>query len=1213
MSRPDNRPDNGVRASFCIVVLFLTLATMIVSGPAPAAAAETQITDGQLTWNVKESWRKYIGIGSQAGGGAEVTEWVPDANGDPLYPAGFKFPVRSGTFDDETNTSVLRFEGFVHFQSWCGHLEPGKCALDTKFSDLELKISPDVQVLRGTHTGYDRADPGGDLHVDENVVLAKFDLSGATTDFSGGKSRWSGIPTVAGPGFNIYGESTVLDETSFEYTGPGGPPDLSEHWDTPGSPGIESAGAWLAEANSGARALYPSPGGEVVHTVDLAGVRTTGAKLILAARDPETLESVGTPFQWNFPGAVTADRQSLRTAYDAATDSIFFVTFHDGEARNQTTVRRARWNATTQGYEVDVVGSLGTVLTVNRRVRALAWNPIKRELAAIAFAGATGDPYSTDLLHRFRPDGGSWVHEQTPLRSPDTGVWAAATSVTSPFGINTAQVPDERALAVARDGSYVVASGAGRTIDAGSTSHYYPALHVSIGSGGAAQATPIEGTITRTSPGGSYYGFNSLSEAPDGSLLLHNSVQLMDGFVRIDVTDGIASKVGEIFEAPADAFPPTAYSNFANSIAADTANEITWVTDPFDPEGFRLNAMRGEELIGRYPSTEFPASAANGAFSRLAVGPEGSIYMPIRDAESGRLGFRRFGFNGFVPEVVSQPEGRSIALGIGQTSKEVGFSVDIGDSEGEIQWQKRPLGQSSFTDIVGQAGTSLTVVATPADDGTLFRAKVGNAAGTIVSDVATLSVTYAPVVLSDLSDRSVTEGADALFALNSDGNPEPAVSWQRRIGGFWQNIEPGDDNYLINGPSLTIRDANTEQSGSLFRAKLVNAVATVHSRAARLTVVPEHSIPPEGIDLEKVNLDWTGNMEIQKAPPFGAVNYLSAGISDGTEAGYRSSAENVQVFQVPAPGTENKASWSTRRDHLMNGGRQLVRLYGGTARIEPDGSARIRWKGSFSVNFYGGMVPFTVTDPELSVDAAGSGSLKADLDGCVSSQADPNRCAPLDAVNDVTVSTFSGVEIDPTGEVSIQPDYKGVSVGVPVGSTLQNRSVEGWGAWPQAFVDFQVKTGLSSYWYSSGGAADEFKPPNPVLVDFTGAVKPGGPTDPEPEPKAKPSILVAKGIKRVNRAGWARVATLVCPNGAACRVAAPKRIVARVRGRRYSPAVSAPRTMRAGTRAGLRVRLPRAAVKRLKGHRATLKLRVTIRSEHGGEARWVRVRIKAGG
>lgn len=1215
MSRPRTHvpaPARRLRGGLGAIAAILLVA---LATAGPALAAEAPISEGHLHWGVKESWRKYIGLGSSAGDGAQVTGWALDDKGDPRYAQGFSFPVASGSYEEETKTTRLELGGYVHFQAYCDASPPHRCLLDTKYSDLELEIGPTAQILRGTHTGYSREDPGGAVHEDEDVVLAKFDIAAAATDFSGAHSKWSAIPTVAGPGFSLYNEGTVLDSTSFEYVGPGGVPDLSEKWDTPGAPGLKPGATWLADPATSARVLHASLADDVVHTVDLVGARTVDAKLVIAARDAKTLEPVGTPYVWAFPAAVKNDRQELRTAFDPETDSVFFVTYNEGEARNQTTVRRAVWDPDTQSYAVETVGGIG-VLSATRRVFGLVWNPVKDELAVIAYAGSAADPYEADTLHRFHLEEGTWVHAQTPLRLPDSGEWAGASSVASPFATGSAAEADSEPLAVARDGSYVAAPGTGRASVAG-TLRYYPALQVTVAADGSAKVTPIAGTTTPRTALGTYYGFSSLAVDTDGSLLLHNSNQVMDAYARIDVVAGEAVRVGAIVDAPEDAYPPYELAGFANSMVADPERGLVWASDTFSLAGSQLAALDGEEILGRYQGLGFPEAGSKGAYARLAVAPDGSVYLPIKDPGSGRLGYRRLAFTGFVPKVTVQPSGQAVVLGPGQDSKPVQFTVAIANPGDAIQWQSKGPGAAAFTDIAGATGATLAVEAKAASDGLVYRAKVSNAAGTIVSDEAGLDVEYAPRIVSDLANREVTQGTDAVFVVSADGNPEPEVRWQRRIGGFWQPIAADDDNFVLNGPLLTVLDTNVEQSGSLFRAKLVNTAGTVYSRQGRLTVTPATEIPPQGVELDRAVLDWSGNAEMQKAPPFGGSNYFSAGVSAGDAITYSAASGNVRVFQVAAGGGETLATYPTRAAHVATGGSQLVRLYGGSGRVEADGSATVSWEGAFSINFYGGLVPFTLADPRLTVDDEGSGALSADLSGCESSQANPGVCVPIAGLADVTVATFSGVEVDPAGAVTIAPDYAGVEVELPAGTPPQVRNVPAWGAWPQPFVDFQLKTGLVSYWYTSGSSFDADKQPSPLLVDFEGEAlslepkpvpepesKPGPETGPGPERPGPPASaesrrasIVAAARARLN-GGVATVATLVCPVAAEpCRVATPRRVRAKLGGRVFWATVSAPRSIAPGARAQVRARLPGPALKVLgAGRRVRLAVPIKIRT-----------------
>ena len=76
---------------------------------------------------------------------------------------------------------------------------------------------------------------------------------------------------------------------------------------------------------------------------------------------------------------------------------------------------------------------------------------------------------------------------------------------------------------------------------------------------------------------------------------------------------------------------------------------------------------------------------------------------------------------------------------------------------------------------------------------------------------------------------------------------------------------------------------------------------------------------------------------------------------------------------------------------LLSDLNQLVEFGGGQAAINPDGSATVDWDGSFSINFYDGLVPFTITNPHLEVSAAGTGVLTADLTGYEVEMSNPNE------------------------------------------------------------------------------------------------------------------------------------------------------------------------------------------------------------------------------
>lgn len=1205
-------------------VCALAVLASLSAAPSPAPAATTAITEGSLDWGIKESWRNYVG-------GGEVSE------GATVNPDGtYSFPVTSGSFDDETKTTVLNLAGRVQWRAYPDYRGPGLWGLDTTYKDLTVTIGPTQQVVRGTHIGYLQGDPGGAMVTDADVVLAKLDVLGATTSFGSGTSSWGAVPASAGAGLRLYFEGTQIDPLSIEYSGPGGVPDLGEHWDTPGSLALQAGARWVSDkafgtASNSGRQIFASGAGDVVHVVELTGAGTANALLIFTARDAETLAQIGTPAQVTYP--VANQGQYLRTGFDPETDSLFFVRGREGESQREIRVRVARWDRASGSYEPGIVGSLpdhatnagGTIL--NRAIGAVVWNPVEDEVA-VSYGDPGADLYDKDALRRFWREDDAWVSSTARLRMPDTGPYAGATTTTSPFSCSG--FADTRCLGVARDGSYVQAPSNARVVTPGGELRW-PAIHVTVDEAGLATSAPIAGTALGPDQFGSYFGLKSAVPGADGSVLLHRTDSLADSFARVDVVGGQAQLIGDVYNVNEHLENPPETPAFGASMAADAGRGWEWATDSTDPESFVLSAIEGGEIFSRHRQAEFSPQG----YPMIAVHPDGSVYLPLKDAASGRFAYERLELVGELAVPVLQPASAAVALAVGEDSEPVAFSSTVGggDPAPARQWQLKAPGESTFSDLPGETGETLSVDAERGMDGSQYRAVYTSPAGRIVSDVATLAVDHAPQLALEPANRSVAEGADAVFLLTANGNPEPTISWQRRVAGFWEPIAPDDENVVVNGPSLTVVDTNAEQSGALFRAKLTNSVATVYSRAATLTVTPKIAIPEDGLDLENVSLDWTGSEELQKAPPFGGSNYFSAGASDGDEATYRSVAGNAAIFQVSSTGAEAVATWATRAGHLQGGGAQLARLFGGEGRIEADGATTVAWDGAFSVNFYGGMVPFTLTDPELTVAADGSGTLAADLSGYASSQANPNEREPLAPVADVTVATFSGVEVDPAGTLTVAPDYTGVEVTVPVPYAAQNRTAVGWGAWPQPFVDFHAKTGLSSYWYSSGGSADPYKRADPFVVDFDGvAAPPEPPAEPQPDrdpvaaapgpapspaspPQASPPMrprLNAIRTARLGSDGVAAVARVGCPGPATCQIHLPRWVRVRIAGKAYRAEVLAPKVLKPGAEARIKLRLPGPALNALGGSAATATLRLRIPAGDGAMAKTARVRIVSG-
>lgn len=273
--------------------------------------------------------------------------------------------------------------------------------------------------------------------------------------------------------------------------------------------------------------------------------------------------------------------------------------------------------------------------------------------------------------------------------------------------------------------------------------------------------------------------------------------------------------------------------------------------------------------------------------------------------------------------------------------------------------------------------------------------------------------------------------------------------------------------------------------------------------------------------ISDAQLRWGFNAESNRAAfAPGTYNFFSAGriANPGRggqklpESGWRQSAGKVSIEKYTG-GAYRKATWaglSTGPDgqRLTTGstassGHQVV-LDGGTGQVDrEDGRATIRWKGSFTVLYYSGYTFFYVTDPVLTVTPS-SAKVTATLSGYASSMDDLTQWSPVPATQ-VTLADLGRVDLGARRGVEVTPRYKGVRVFVGSDQTAQVRSGDSWGSFPQSFVDYQARAGAASYWYSSGGSADQHKPTSPLTVSWS-AGDPVVPSAPQTGSSATPDV-----------------------------------------------------------------------------------------------------------
>lgn len=313
------------------------------------------------------------------------------------------------------------------------------------------------------------------------------------------------------------------------------------------------------------------------------------------------------------------------------------------------------------------------------------------------------------------------------------------------------------------------------------------------------------------------------------------------------------------------------------------------------------------------------------------------------------------------------------------------------------------------------------------------------------------------------------------------------------------------------------------------------------------TTAPTTPTDGGNVSTDGATFYWGINKEATSGAFYGGCNFLSAGKAGNTASSrlwnageYRSADGNVTIIK-PNGNDFQQASWATKcvdrtganvsTNRLGSYTESQVRITSGVA-TRTGSELTVQWRGSFTVAFYGGLTYWTATDPVLNVDGSGKGTITATASGYGASMTDSSKWVQL-ADRTITLANLTGV--DTSGDViTTTPDY----VGVSYSGTGQSQGVVGgdeatatgqaqrtalnssyWGAFPTDFVDFQKETGQFSYWFTSNGARDTYKPAIPLTVSLQGDYTPTTGTYNAP---------AAPTLTQSNASGGSRT-----PNGAA--------------------------------------------------------------------------------
>jgi RNA polymerase sigma factor (sigma-70 family) len=207
---------------------------------------------------------------------------------------------------------------------------------------------------------------------------------------------------------------------------------------------------------------------------------------------------------------------------------------------------------------------------------------------------------------------------------------------------------------------------------------------------------------------------------------------------------------------------------------------------------------------------------------------------------------------GRAPRFDTHPQDATVRAG-----NEVTLSAEVsGSPKPRLQWQVRDsagtaaatdqvtqiaqmaqttVSSPTWTDLPGETGSQVTLVdLAPSSDGSGVRVVAENAHGSVNSESATLTVHYAPLIVTHPANAAAEFGQDIELHASATANPAvEAVTWQVRTGNGWTDVLDGPTS--DSSTTLTIDNADFSDDAN-YRVIFQNEIGSTPTHASTLSV-----------------------------------------------------------------------------------------------------------------------------------------------------------------------------------------------------------------------------------------------------------------------------------------------------------------------------------------------------------------------------------------